>query len=779
LSNDERSTHIAAKLILVTLVLMGLFISSLHSYLLFHSLVELFSVIVAFVIFIIAWNTRHVQDNQYVLFVGIASLFSGTFALLHALAYKGMGILPGNDANLPTQLWIAYRYLFSVSLVVASYFVKKKVPVTITVSIFSLASFILGAAIFLGRFPVCFIEGSGLTDFKIISEYVIICLLLAAFVRLYRQRAAFDSWVWSLMSIALAASAVAELAFTKYASIFGMANLAGHLFIFISYACIYEAIVVTGMAEPTRLLFRKMKAAQEDLHISEERLRLMNDNLPDNVLYQYAHDPGGKVRFMHIGSGIENLNGVAVEDVLRDAGTLHRQILPEYFEQLVEAEARSARELSDFAMEVPMRRTDGQIRWMSLKSRPRRMPDGRIIWDGVQTDITDRKLAETERSMRVEFLDIVNKTTSTADLIREATAFFHRRSGCEAVGIRMREGYDYPYFETIGFPPEFVEAETRLCSSDKDGNPLCDGAGNPILDCMCGNIICGRFDPSKPFFTARGNFWTNSTSELLASTTEADRRTRTRNRCNGEGYESVALLGLSHGKERIGLLQLNDRHAGRFTPQLVSLWERLADYLAVALAKLRSDEMLGEREKILRLFIEHAPAALAMFDRDMRYISASRRWVNDFRLGNRDMRGLLHYDIFPEIPEYWKEIHRRALAGDVIRREHDRFERTDGSVQWLTWEVRPWFGETDKLAAGLVIFCEDITDLKQSEEALRASNEELTRFNRSVVDRELRMIELKAEINELCAGACLPPRYKVDFEISKPTAPSKERIRRD
>jgi hypothetical protein len=85
---------------------------------------------------------------------------------------------------------------------------------------------------------------------------------------------------------------------------------------------------------------------------------------------------------------------------------------------------------------------------------------------------------------------------------------------------------------------------------------------------MCGNVISGRFDPSKPFFTSRGSFWTNSTTELLASTTEVDRQARTRNRCYGEGYESVALIGLGLGKERLGLLQLNDRQKGRSETKL-------------------------------------------------------------------------------------------------------------------------------------------------------------------------------------------------------------------
>ena len=136
------------------------------------------------------------------------------------------------------------------------------------------------------------------------------------------------------------------------------------------------------------------KRAEESLRKSEERLRLLGDNLPESAVYQYVHETDGSVRFLYFSEGVERLNGVSVADVLRDAGTLHRQSPPEYLERLVEAEARSARELSDFDMELPMRRPDGEVRWMRLHSRPRRLPDGRTIWDGVQIDVTERKRAE-------------------------------------------------------------------------------------------------------------------------------------------------------------------------------------------------------------------------------------------------------------------------------------------------------------------------------------------------------------------------------------------------
>jgi PAS domain S-box-containing protein len=130
------------------------------------------------------------------------------------------------------------------------------------------------------------------------------------------------------------------------------------------------------------------------LHESEERLRLLGDNLPDSAVYQYVHEADGRVRFQYFSAGVERLNGVTVQSVLQDADVLHSQMSTEYFAQLVEAEARSARDLSDFDMEIPMRRPDGEVRWMRLHSRPRRMPDGLVVWDGVQTDITEHKHAE-------------------------------------------------------------------------------------------------------------------------------------------------------------------------------------------------------------------------------------------------------------------------------------------------------------------------------------------------------------------------------------------------
>ena len=152
---------------------------------------------------------------------------------------------------------------------------------------------------------------------------------------------------------------------------------------------------------------------------------------------------------------------------------------------------------------------DGGRVWMAWTNRPIFDRDGQLLEIlAVGIDITERKRMELESEVTVELLELINNSTATSDLVRAAATFFQKRSGCEAVGIRLREGADFPYFEARGFPEEFILPGNGLCAGD--------AAGDPTIECMCGNVIRGRFDASLPFFTAKGSFWTNSTTELLA-----------------------------------------------------------------------------------------------------------------------------------------------------------------------------------------------------------------------------------------------------------------------
>ena len=132
----------------------------------------------------------------------------------------------------------------------------------------------------------------------------------------------------------------------------------------------------------------------------------------------------------------------------------------------------------------------------------------------------------------------------------------------------------------------------------------------------------------------------------------------------------------------------------------------------------QAEAALRESRELLRLFIDRAPAALAMFDREMRYLAVSRRWLEDNGLAGTEILGQSHYEIVPDIPEHWKELHRRGLAGETLKGDEDRFDRADGTVQWIRWEIVPW-RTGGGLVGGIVLFTEDITQQKETEERLR------------------------------------------------------------
>ena len=260
--------------VMFTLAVLVLYACSLYSYLLFHTLVELFCVLVTLAVFLLAWNSRRLLDNHYILFLAISFATSTVLQLLHTFSFKGIGIFVGFDANLPTQLWIASRYLVSLSFLTAPLFIARKLHVTTALTVFTSATALLVLAIFSGHFPNCFIEGKGLTEFKIFSEYLIIAILLTAAALLGLSSDRFDRRVLGPLIISVFSAAAADLAFTRYLSVYGPANLVGHLFLFLSSFLTYRAIVSTGLEEPAALLFRSLEQSEQALKQSEALLQL-------------------------------------------------------------------------------------------------------------------------------------------------------------------------------------------------------------------------------------------------------------------------------------------------------------------------------------------------------------------------------------------------------------------------------------------------------------------------------------------------------------------------
>jgi PAS domain S-box-containing protein len=359
-----------------------------------------------------------------------------------------------------------------------------------------------------------------------------------------------------------------------------------------------------------------------------------------------------------------------------------------------------------------IRHRDGRLIDVDLRVNYLSFSGGRVF--GFYRDITDRKRVEEERTASLKVLEIINSTNQLHELMKAAILLLRDWSGCESVGIRLRQDNDFPYFETSGFPAEFVKAENQLCITDDSGQPLKDSAGNPILECMCGNILCGRFDSAKPFFTPQGSFWTNSTTELLASTTEADRQARTRNRCNGEGYESVALIPLKVGNTTYGLLQANDKRRDLFTVERIALLERLGGSLAVALAHRIAQQKIAESESKFRSYVEHSPLGVAVVDRTGNYIDVNPAMVELMGYSQSELLQLRVSDMqTPEMKQNGESrfgmlLDQGKYSGKIL------LQKKDGTRFWcLLHSVA--IGEDLFLG-----FHQDITEHVEMEEALRA-----------------------------------------------------------
>lgn len=167
--------------------------------------------------------------------------------------------------------------------------------------------------------------------------------------------------------------------------------------------------------------------------------------------------------------------------------------------------------------------------------------------------------------------------------------------------------------------------------------------------------------------------------------------------------------------------------------------------------------VLQSREELLKIFVKNVPAGVAMLDRDMRYLQVSDRWCLDYSLDSSQVIGRSHYEIFPDVPERWKEMHRRALQGETLRANEDAWERDDGATTWVRWEIRPWRTPTGSVG-GILIFAEDITHRKRMEEALSEMSRKLIESQeqeRARIGRELhddinqRLAMLAVELEQL------------------------------
>ena len=324
-------------------VFVGLYVVQLRNFLLFHGLAEGFSIVIASAVFLVAWNSRERMDGDFLIVLGVAYASVAVLDTFHTLAYEGMGVFSAPGANLSTQLWLAARYVEAGSLVVATWFVGENAAsrrisfsrrlrdTGLLVGGYAAVTALLLAAVFGDAFPISYVEGRGLTAFKIASEYAIIGLLAVALVRLHRHREALDPRVYTYLVVGIVATIASELFFTLYINVYGFSAMVGHLLKIASFYLIYLAGVKTVISNPQDVLFRQLQEERNRLARREAQLARKNRRL-DEFASIVSHDLRNPLnvaigRLELAREEVDSDNLAAVDDALDRMGRLIDDVL--------------------------------------------------------------------------------------------------------------------------------------------------------------------------------------------------------------------------------------------------------------------------------------------------------------------------------------------------------------------------------------------------------------------------------------------------------------------
>jgi len=339
----------------------------------------------------------------------------------------------------------------------------------------------------------------------------------------------------------------------------------------------------------------------------------------------------------------------------------------------------------------------------------------------LELELAERGRNSKMRELILDLQGIFDDRGSVRDFLSSVSTFLQERFGFKAIGIRYHRGADYPYIETRGFPREFIEAEMSLCppSPGPDG---VEGTGRRTLyDCACGAVIAGECDPSLPFFTPNGTFWTNGATEMIAGN-DAARGIVTRGRCVRQGYESIALVPLRVGDVIFGLLQCNDRRKGVFHPNLLAQLERVAENIAGELSRLLAREALQESEDRFRSLVENelVGTMIVLNDRIVFRNPEQERLLGPIPEGSDVRRlGPPHPEDIPKFKRFYEAVREGEpfLQGMELRFFVPGAEARQAEYRWVQCRTVPI--EFRGKAAALVNMV-DLTRVKELEQIVVA-----------------------------------------------------------
>lgn len=220
------------------------------SYLAFHVVAELFSIIIGFTVLIVGLAARNFNQNHYILFTALVMAWVSGIDLTHALLYEGMKLFPAENPTIPSQLWLLARSIQAVGMAMAPMYLFRPFKIWKACLALSAVTAVAAMSLVQGWFPVTYVAGVGLTLFKVYTEYVIIAVFLVAALLLYLNKSRLSRSVWISLLVMIVLSIASEFAFTRYASAYGQANMVGHLLKIMAFWALYLALIDNSLNRP-------------------------------------------------------------------------------------------------------------------------------------------------------------------------------------------------------------------------------------------------------------------------------------------------------------------------------------------------------------------------------------------------------------------------------------------------------------------------------------------------------------------------------------------------
>ncbi|WP_250680367.1 PAS domain S-box protein [Geomonas sp. Red32] len=353
---------------------------------------------------------------------------------------------------------------------------------------------------------------------------------------------------------------------------------------------------------------------------------------------------------------------------------------------------------------------------VSIGISPIKDGEGTVIGSSqIIRDISGVATAEAYRTMGQDILRLLNEQDDMRDAIQKIISLVKSAIGVDAVGIRLQDKEDYPYFYQEGFPQDFLLTENSVLTRNRDGGICRDECGNVCLECTCGLVLSGKPDPSGQFFTAGGSVWTNDTFPFLELPAEQDPRNHSRNECTHQGFASVALIPIKAKGSIVGLLQLNDRAKDRFTPEGIEILEDIAENIGEAMLRKQAEDALVTSEREFRFLAEAMPQIVWITRADGWNIYFNRQWADYTGLSLEESYGHgWNKPFHPDDQQRAWDAWHNAVATNGTYSLECRLRRHDGTYRW--WLIRGVPALDDKGAISKWFgTCTDIEEIKQAE----------------------------------------------------------------